>query len=108
MISSIIKTLFQIKIQPNIKEQEKKRQSIYDLLNAEPKPKFLCLPFTKQRKKIHRKRVFLRKKGCRGLNKKQKESFLTAVATAIEKDPTTSIRKYAYELKVHEKTEDSN
>ena len=31
-------------------EQEKKRQRIYDLLNAETKPKFLCLPYTKQRK----------------------------------------------------------
>ena len=25
-------------------EQEKKTQRIYDLLNAENKPKFLCLP----------------------------------------------------------------
>ena len=29
-------------------EQEKKQQRIYDLLNAETKPKFLCLPYTKQ------------------------------------------------------------
>ena len=28
-------------------EQEKKRQIIYDLLNAETKPKFLCLPYKK-------------------------------------------------------------
>ena len=28
-------------------EQEKKRQRIYDLLNAENKPKFLCLPIIK-------------------------------------------------------------
>ena len=29
-------------------EQEKKRQRIYDLLNAETKPKFICLPYKKQ------------------------------------------------------------
>ena len=28
-------------------KQEKKQQSIYDLLDAETKPKFLCLPYTK-------------------------------------------------------------
>ena len=33
MINFIIQTLF-IKIQPNIREQKKKRQRIYDLLNA--------------------------------------------------------------------------
>ncbi len=38
---------------------------------------------------------------------KHKEGFLTAFAMAIEKDPITSIRKNANELKVHEKT-DSN
>ena len=48
MISSIIQALF-IKIQPNRNEQEKKRQRIYNLLNAEIKPKFLLLPYTKQR-----------------------------------------------------------
>ena len=31
-------------------------------------------------------------------------AFLTALAKAIKKDPTTSIRKLANELKVHEKT----
>ena len=36
--------------------------------------------------------------------KKQKEGFLTALLTAFMKDPTTLIRKYANELKVHEKT----
>ena len=36
-------------------EQEKKRQRVYDLLNAETKPKFLCLPYTKQRKKLQGK-----------------------------------------------------
>ena len=37
MISSIIQALFKNKILPNMSEQEKKRQRIYDLLNAETK-----------------------------------------------------------------------
>ena len=44
MISSIIQALFKIKIQPNMSEQEKKRQIIFDLLNTETKPKSPCLP----------------------------------------------------------------
>ena len=47
MISSIIQALFLIKIQPNMSDQEKKRQRIYDLLNIENKPKFHCLPYKK-------------------------------------------------------------
>ena len=39
-----------------------------------------------------------------GLSKKRKEDFLTALATAIQKNPTTAIRKHANKLKVHEKT----
>ena len=57
MISSYIQALF-IKIQPNMSEQEKKQQRIYDLLNTKTKLKFLCLPYTKQRKKFYRKRTF--------------------------------------------------
>ena len=34
----------------------------------------------------------------------KKKAFLTVLAKAIKKDPTTSIRKHANELKVHEKT----
>ena len=40
--------------------------------------------------------------------KKEKKGFLTALTTAIKKDLKTSIRKHANELKVYEKTEDSN
>ena len=36
--------------------------------------------------------------------KKRIEGFLTALATAIKKDPSTSIRKHANELKVGKKT----
>ena len=46
-------------------EHEKKRQCIYDLLNAETKPKFLCLPYTTQRKNCFflPKTSFLNKRG---------------------------------------------
>ena len=37
------------------------------------------------------------------LNQNRKEDFLTGLAMAIKKDPTTSIRKHTNELKVHEK-----
>ena len=40
----------------------------------------------------------------KGLHRKPKEGFLTALATVIKIDSTTSIRKQANELKVHEKT----
>ena len=85
-------------------EQENKRRRIYDLLNAETKRKFLCLPYKKQRFFFLQKNSFLRKRGSKGLNTKQKEGFLTALATAIQKDPITSIRKHANEQKVLEKT----
>ena len=39
MISFIIQLIFFIKIQPNVSEQEKKWQRIYELLNAKTKPK---------------------------------------------------------------------
>ena len=42
-------------------EQEKKQQRIYDLLDAETKPKFLCLLNTKQRKIFTEKELFKEK-----------------------------------------------
>ena len=42
MISSIIQAVLLIKVHPSMGEQEKKRPRIYDLLNTEVKPKFLC------------------------------------------------------------------
>ena len=42
-------------------EQEKKRQRIHDLLNAETKPKFHCLQYTNQRKMITEKELFKEK-----------------------------------------------
>ena len=65
-------------------EQEKKPRRI-SLLNTETKPKFLCLPYIKQRFFFFEleKKSFLRKMGSGGLNKKWKEGFLTDLATAI-------------------------
>ena len=86
------------------KKKKKTRRRIYDLLNAETKPKYFCLPNTKQTF-FFLKKNFLRKGGAvRGLNKKQSEGFLTALAWAIKKYPATSIRKHANELSVDEKT----
>ena len=72
------------------------------MLNAETKPKFLCLPYTKKRKKITEKELF-KEEGSGGLKKNRKEDFLIALTTAIMQDPSTSIRNHANELKVHEK-----
>ena len=83
-------------------EQKKKRQRIYDLLNADTKPKFLYLPYTNQRKHFYRKSSF-KKKGGGGSNKKRKEGFFTALDTVVKKDPTRSIRNHSDELKVHKK-----
>ena len=70
-----------------------------------PKPSQSFFVYRLQSKKNFLvKKSFLRKRGSRGLNKKQKECFLTAFVTAIKKDPTTSIKKQANELKDHEKT----
>ena len=86
-------------------EQEKKRQRIYDLLHAKTKPKFLCLPYTKhsKKKKNYRKKLY-KETGEWMIEKKERKGFLIALAWTIKKDPTRSIRKYAYELKVHKKT----
>ena len=61
-------------------EQEKKRQRIYDLLNAETKLKFLCLLYTKQKKKKN-----FPKKRESWIEQKRKIGFLTALARVIKK-----------------------
>ena len=59
----------------------------------------------KSKEHFLQKKSILRKKGSGGLKeKKWKEGFLTALATAIKKDPSTSIKKHTNDLKVHEKT----
>ena len=54
-------------------EQEKKRQRIYDLLNAETKPKFPCLLYAKQGN-FFQKKSFIKKKGSGRLSKNE-EAF---------------------------------
>ena len=73
-------------------EQEKKRQRIYDLLNAEAKPKFLCLPYIKQRIFFFTGKVLFKDKGrSGGLKKPRIIGFLTAPTTVIKKGSITSI-----------------
>ena len=58
--------------------QEKKWQRIYNLLDAETKPKFLCLLYTKQRNFFFflQKKSFLRKRGRGGIEQKnEKKAF---------------------------------
>ena len=49
--------------------------------------------FVEAKKTFLQKNLFLKKRESGGLNKKWKEGFLTALFTAIKKNPTTSIRK---------------
>ena len=78
--------------------QEKKWQRIYDLLNAETKPKFLCRIQSKE--KIFTEKELFKEKWEWRIGQKWKEGFLTALATVIKKDLTRSIRKHTNELKV--------
>ena len=57
-----------------MREQEKKRKRIYDLLHAGIKQKFLCQPYTKQRKNLPKK-SFLRKNRSGGLTKNEKKAL---------------------------------
>ena len=51
-------------------EQEKKQRRIYDLLNAETK--FLCLLYTKQKKKYFSEKRFLKKNGLLRIDQPKK------------------------------------
>ena len=44
-------------------EQERKRQKIYDLLNVKTKPKFLCLPYRKQRNHFFTEKELFKENG---------------------------------------------
>ena len=102
MITSIIQAFLKNQISAKY-EQEKKQQRIYDLFHAEIKPNMFSLPYTKQRKFLTGKKSFLRKRRNGELNQKIKEGFLNALTIVIKNDPETSLRKQAYELKVHKK-----
>ena len=74
LIGSFIQALFKIKIQSYMSEQEKKRQRIFDLLNAGTKLKFLCLASTKQRNFLTEKEPF-KAKGKWRIEQKTKRCF---------------------------------
>ena len=79
------KQFLKIKIQPYLSEQEKKRQRIYDLFNAEPSQSSTLF---RVKKKITEKELFMEWRRRR-LNKHGKGGFLTALAMVIKKDSTT-------------------
>ena len=65
-------------------DQEKKRQRIYDLLNAETKPKFLSPLKTKQRKISFTEKENFKAKGAWRIKQNMKRMFfLTALASTI-------------------------
>ena len=82
-------------------EQEKKRQSMI-FLALQPSTKKISKIIGAKKKFFTEKDLF-KEKVSGGLNRKQKEGFLTALAMAIKKDSLNVNRKYANELKVHEK-----
>ena len=93
MISSII--------QPFLKfsQVNKKRNDKESMICLTPKPSQTFFVYRIQSKEI----IFTEKGWVKDWRKKWKESFLIALATAIKKDPTTSMRKHANKLKVQEK-----
>ena len=81
----LLSTFYIIKIQSNKSEQRRKRERIYDLLNAENKSNILCRRYTKQRKIFYRNRAF-KGKGMVDWSK-TKKGFLSSLASLIKKDP---------------------
>ena len=83
----------------------KKPHRIYDLLNAETNPIQSFFVYRIQSKEnIFTEKEHFKKKWKWRIEQKTKRSLLTALAMVIKKDSTTSIGKYANELKVYEKT----
>ena len=80
MISSFIQALCFI----DVSEQEKNRRRIYDLPNAETKPKYFYPLYTKQRNIIYPKNVFKGKREWK-IKQKMKLRIFTAFATTIKK-----------------------
>ena len=73
-LTLLFKHFLKIQIQLNMNNKSEKRQRSYDLLNAETKPKFLCLPYSKQRKNTE-KDFFKEKMGVEDWTKNDKETF---------------------------------
>ena len=88
---------------------KKERNNKESMICLMPKPSKTFFFYRIQSKEnfFTEKELFKEKKS-EGLNKKQKEGFLTALAMVIRKDPTILIRKHANEVKVYKKTEDNN
>ena len=90
-----------------MREQVKKRRTFYDFLNSETKPKFFLSTLYKGKNHrnffLKKKDLFKEKWEWRIEQKMNRMLFLTALAAAIKKDPTTSTIKHANELKVHKK-----
>ena len=88
---------------------EQERNDKEPMICLTPKPSKVSLFIVYKAKSLFffffflQKKTFLRKRKKRGLNKKTKRMFLNALVMAIKKDHTTSIRKYANELKVYKK-----
>ena len=78
-------------------EQEKNdKESMFYLTPKPSQSFFVCRIQSKEKYFTEKKRLFKEKREWR-IEQKRKESFLTALAAAIKKDPTTSISKYANE-----------
>ena len=73
-------------------------------LTLKPSQSFFVYHIQSKEKLFTEKEFFKEKGEGGGLNKKQKQGFLTALTAMIKKDPIKSIRKSANELKVHKKT----
>ena len=64
MITSIIQALFKIKIQPNMREQEKKREKIYEkIFTLKPSQSFFLSIVYKAKKFFNKKKSFYGKEG---------------------------------------------
>ena len=86
-----------------MKEQEKKCQKMICLTLKPSQSLFFLISRIQNKEFLFPETELIKEKEAWGIEQKRK-GFLIALATAIKKGPTTSIRKYANELKVHEKT----
>ena len=75
-----------------------------DLLNAKTKQNIFGCPNRKQRISFKKMELFKKKKGGLRIDQKTQRRLFNWLSWSDEKETTTSIRKHANELKVHEKT----
>ena len=84
-----------------IYEWAKKRNEKESMIFFTPKTSQILFVYCKLTKE---KKLFKEKSDWR-IEQKSEETFLTALSTAITRDPAMPIGKHANELKIHEKTE---